>query len=138
MKFKQIWANFAVENIERTEKFYTDLGLKLNYSNAKSDDKPKLVSFFFGESDFVIHFFEKEQLEFAMNDKVANLENGNEIIFSISAKTEAEVNLWEEKVKESGGKIFRKAERQEDGYYYCVFADPDGHKFNVLLVEKGM
>ncbi|WP_262148170.1 VOC family protein [Chryseobacterium foetidum] len=138
MKFKQIWANFAVENLERTEKFYKDLGLKLNYSGVEKSDKPKLVSFFFGESDFVIHFFEKTQLEFAMNGKVSDTQNGNEIIFSISAETVDEVNEWAEKVLIAGGKIHKEAKRQEDGFYYCVFADPDGHKFNVLLVEKGM
>ncbi|KQT17694.1 hypothetical protein ASG31_08990 [Chryseobacterium sp. Leaf404] len=138
MKFKQIWANFAVANLHRTEIFYRDLGLKLNYSCVETTDKPKIVSFFFGESDFVIHFFEKEQLEFAMNGKASDLENGNEIIFSISANTENEVNEWADKVKNAGGKIHKEAKMQEDGYYYCVFSDPDGHKFNVLLVGKGM
>ncbi|KQS92887.1 VOC family protein [Chryseobacterium sp. Leaf394] len=136
MKFKQIWANFAVENIERTEKFYRHLGLESNGSPSESG--PEMTSFKFGESDFVIHFFKKDQLEFAMNGKVADSENGNEIIFSISAESEDEVNLWAEKVIEAGGKIHKEAKRQVDGYYYCVFADPDGHKFNVLLVEKGM
>jgi len=136
MKFKQIWANFAVENIERTEKFYRHLGLERNGSPSESE--PEMTSFKFGESDFVIHFFKKDQLEFAMNGKVADSENGNEIIFSISAESKDEVNLWAEKVIEAGGKIHKAAKRQEDGYYYCVFADPDGHKFNVLLVEKGM
>lgn len=136
MKFKQIWANFAVENIERTEKFYRHLELERNGSPSESG--PEMTSFKFGESDFVIHFFRKDQLEFAMNGKVADSENGNEIIFSISAESEDEVNLWAEKVIEAGGKIHKEAKRQEDGYYYCVFADPDGHKFNVLLVEKGM
>ncbi|MBD8082008.1 VOC family protein [Chryseobacterium caseinilyticum] len=136
MKFKQIWANFAVENIERTEKFYRHLGLERNGSPSESG--PEMTSFKFGESDFVIHFFKKDQLEFAMNGKVADSENGNEIIFSISAESEDEVNLWAQKVLEAGGKIHKEAKRQEDGYYYCVFADPDGHKFNVLRVVKGM
>lgn len=136
MKFKQIWANFAVESIERTDKFYSHLGLKRNGS--PSESKPEMTSFKFGDTDFVIHFFKKDQLEFAMSGKAADPENGNEIIFSISAESENEVALWAEKVTEAGGKIHKNPKTQEDGYYYCVFADPDGHKFNVLLREEGM
>ena len=71
-----------------------------------------------------------------MNDKIADLKNGSEVIFSLSSESEEEVNDWATKAKEAGGTIFKKAGRHEDGYYYCVFADPDGHKFNVLLMEK--
>jgi predicted lactoylglutathione lyase len=73
-----------------------------------------------------------------MNDKTIREGNGSEVIFSISADTEQEVVDWTDKVKAAGGKIFREAKRQDDGYFYCVFSDLDGHKFNVLLLEKGM
>lgn len=94
MEFNQIWANLAVENVERTERFYKHLGLTSNISESQSSDVPEMTSFKFSKSNFVIHFFKKEQLEFAMNDKVADTNQGNEIIFSISANTEDEVNLW--------------------------------------------
>ena len=64
--------------------------------------------------------------------------NASEIIFTLSAETEAEVNEWAEKVKNAGGNILQKVGRDESNYYGFVFADPDGHKFNVLLMEKGM
>jgi predicted lactoylglutathione lyase len=129
-----IWANLPVDDIEATEKFYLSLGVKPN-GRSESDE---LVSFSFGDNGFIIHFFQREKLETSMNDKSIRDGNGSEVIFSISAETEQEVADWAEKVKVAGGRIFREAKRQEDGYFYCVFADLDGHKFNVLLVEKGM
>ena len=51
--------------------------------------------------------------------------------------TEAEVNEWAEKVKNAGGNIFHEVERDEANYYGFAFADPDGHKFNVLLWIAG-
>jgi len=133
MQTDQIWANLAVADTKRTEAFYTALGFTPN-----CDTTPVLTSFLFGKNNFVIHFFIKKQLEFAMNGKTTDLQHSNEVIFSLSAKSEAEVDAWAAKVAEAGGTIVTEAGRQSDGYYYCVFADPDGHKFNVLCVEPGM
>ena len=124
METKQIWANLAVENLEQTTKFYTELGFKPN-GNSK-----ELTSFIFGESNFVIHFFVKEQLE-KFVPKIADLTNGNEIMFSLSAKDEEDVDKWAEKVKKAGGKVFMEPTKYEQGYTFG-FSDPDGHKFNVL------
>ncbi len=135
MKTKQIWANVAVKDVNRTDEFYTTLGIK---PNKPPHITAELTSFVFGEDDFVIHFFKEEKLQASMNGKIADLNNGNEVIFSLSAQSEDDVTKWAKKAKEAGGTIIKEAARQEDGYYYCVFADPDGHKFNVLLIEKGM
>ena len=39
-------------------------------------------------------------------------------------------------VKKAGGEIFQKLRRDESNYYGFAFADPDGHKFNVLLMDN--
>lgn len=134
MKTKQIWANLTVKDIKRTAEFYTSLGIKPNMPN----NSQELTSFLFGDDDFVIHFFIEEKMQASMNSKVADLKNGSEVMFSLSAESKEEVDDWAKKAKEAGGTIFREACKDKDGYYYCGFADPDGHKFNVLLVEKGM
>lgn len=130
MKAKMFWANLAVADIKRTIDFYTSLGVKPN-KGAHTED---IASFVFGDNDFVINFFRKEKLEPALCGKAADLTMGNEIIFSISAGTKEEVSAWVEKALESGGKLHREPSSDENGYYYCVFSDPDGHKFNVLLM----
>ncbi len=134
MQVKQIWANLGVQDTKRTEKFYIRLGFERNTFSTT----PELTSFLFSEKSFVIHFFRRDKLEFAMNEKAANAENGSEIMFSLSAKTEDEVDNWAAKAKQAGGTIIKNAARREDGFYYCVFADPDGHKFNALFIEEGM
>ena len=128
---KKIWANYSVKDANRTRQFYTQLGFSPNKFN-----DTKLASFLFGENDFVIHFFE----EGSQIDKylTPGSKTSSEIIFTLSAETEAEVNEWAEKVKNAGGNILQKVGRDESNYYGFVFADPDGHKFNVLLMEKGM
>ena len=128
MKAKIIWANFSVQDAKRTNQFYTQLGFIPNNTN----NFPKLASFLFGDDKFVIHFFEKGS---QINDYLIP-GSTNEIIFTLSAETESEVKEFAEKVKNAGGNILQDVRRDENGYYGFVFADPDGHKFNVLLMDN--
>ena len=130
MKTKMIWANFSVQDVERTRKFYSQLGFTPN----DTGNYPKLASFLFGDHNFVIHFFEKG----SQIDEYLPPATAGEIIFTLSSETEAEVKEWEQRVKNAGGTIFFESGRDAKGYYGFGFADPDGHKFNVLLMEKGM
>ena len=128
MKTKKIWANLGVEDLERTTKFYTELGFR---SNGASKE---LTSFFVGEDDFVIHFFLKDILRSNVKVELANLKNGNEVIFTLSAESKEEVDNWEKEVKKAGGRIVSNAEEFGKGYYGFVFSDPDGHTFNVFYM----
>ena len=129
MKPKMIWANLAVSDLERTTGFYTGLGFK---ANGKPNND--LTSFRFGDDGFVVHFFEQHS---TIADYLpVGAQKGNEIIFTLSAETEQEVNDMADKVRAEGGTILREAERDEAGYYNCAFTDPDGHKFNILLMDN--
>lgn len=137
MKPRNIWANLGVENIERTKEFYLSLGFKLNGSPAED-----LVSFLFGDNDFVIHFFEEEKLKISLEGELSDLEQGNEIMFSLSVESKDEFDSWIDEIKQAGGTILfesnkdRKKFYDENGFYVCVFTDPDGHKFNLLYNEN--
>ena len=126
MKTEKIWANFSVRDLERTTKFYKQLGFKQNGQSAQ------LTSFFFGEENFIIHFFLKDILKPAMKGQIIDTKAGNEIIFTLSADSKEEVNSWEKEVQQAGGTIVSRPEEFGEGYYGFVFADPDGHKFNVF------
>ncbi len=128
MKTRRIWANFTVEDLERTSKFYTQLGFKPNGSSNE------LTSFCVGENDFIIHFFLKEVLKANVKMEIADIKYGNEIIFTLSADSKEEVNTWENEVIKAGGTIVSKPEEFGNGYYGFVFSDPDGHKFNVFYM----
>lgn len=126
MKTKMIWANLVSHDLQKTIQFYTDLGFK---QNGKETDE--LVSFAFGDHNFIINFFIEKRLENAVKGKLTNTKNDNEIIFSLSAVSREEVDLWYDKIKEIGGTIFSEPENFQEGYTFG-FADPDGHKFNFL------
>ncbi|UKB77375.1 VOC family protein [Chryseobacterium sp. MEBOG07] len=131
MKPTMIWSNLAVANLERTHKFYTELGFKPNGPHTSD----QLVSFFFGEKDFIIHFFLKQIIESNLKQiQFCDTEKANEIVFTLSADTKDQVDAWAQEVEKAGGKIISEPESFGDNYYGFVFADPDGHKFNVFYM----
>lgn len=135
MKTKKIWANLSVKDIERTHEFYTKLGFKPNGEFSKENE---LVSFLVGEDDFVVHFFLEESLKPAMGGEIADLGNGNEVMFTLSADSKEVVDQWAEAVKKAGGTVFSEPQQIQGNtdWYGCGFADPDGHKWNVFYNGK--
>lgn len=126
MKTRKIWANLGVEDLNKTTDFYTHLGFKANGTPTS-----EITSFSFGDANFIINFFTKERLIANTNLTITDSTQGNEVIFSLSAESKAEVEEWLNLAKNAGGTIISGPEDFEKGYVF-TFGDPDGHKFNVL------
>lgn len=127
---KQIWANLPVNDVNQTIDFYTKLDFKVGENHFNGDH---IASITVGDSNFVICFFPKAPFKVALNGEVADTAQGNEVMFSLSAETKAEVDEWAVKVKNIGGTVFSEPQAFH-GMYGCGFADVDGHKFNVLFM----
>ncbi|MFC4212389.1 VOC family protein [Pedobacter lithocola] len=132
METSMIWGNLAVQDIKRTKSFYEQLGFKIN----GYDELANLVSFKFGDNQFIINFFNADRLAASMNGHVSSNEDGNEVIFSLAAESKAEVDQWAELAEPAGGTLQMRPKVDENGFYVCVFADPDGHKFNVVRMDE--
>lgn len=132
MQTSMIWGNLAVEDLQRTKSFYEQLGFQSN----GYDEVENLASFKFGDNQFVINFFKSDRLASSMNGQVSSTKDGNEVIFSMAAKSNEEVDQWAEQVESSGGSLCMAPQIDENGFYVCVFADPDGHKFNVVNMDE--
>ena len=128
MNPKKIWSNLAVSDLERTTKFYTELGFK---PNGRSEE---LTSFLVGENDFVMHFFLIDILKTSMKGEITDSQKSNEVVFTLSAESKDQVDNWAKEVERAGGRLISKPEEFGKGYYGFVFADPDGHKFNVFYM----
>lgn len=126
MQPKLIWANLISENLERTKAFYSALSFKVDESH--SDE---LISLSYGANNFVINFFVRSKLEKDFLGTAADANRHNEIIFSLSAESKEEVDQWHDQVIRAGGTIISKPSPYDQGYTF-VYADPDGHRFNVL------
>src|SRR5690625_4166308 len=137
MKTKQVWANLSVKDIEQTHEFYTKLGFKPNGEFSKENE---LVSFLVGQDEFVIHFFSRDSVQFktSIGGEIADLNQGNEVMFTLSADSREEVDDWAEAVRKAGGTVFNEPQKihENNNWFGCGFADPDGHKWNVFYNGK--
>lgn len=135
MKTKQVWVNLSVKDLARTHEFYTGLGFK---PNGKFSKENELASFLVGQDDFVVHFFEEKRFKWSIKGEIADLNRGNEVMFTLSADSREEVDEWAETVNKAGGTLFRKPQKIQENksWYGCGFADPDGHKWNVFYNGK--
>src|SRR5687767_6421053 len=97
---KNIWANLAVSNLERTTRFYSTLGFKAN-----GTPNNELTSFLFGEGNFVIHFFLKDVLKAFLKSDLSDPHQTNEVIYTLSAETKEQVDTWANEVEDAGGTV---------------------------------
>lgn len=127
METRFIWANLVSGDLAKTAAFYSALGFKRN----DHGDNQELVSFVFGQNNFIINFFTGQRLSQQMNGGLSIPKSTNEILFSLSANSKEEVEQWVEKVRSANGTLFSEPQNFEQGYTFG-FADPDNHKFNIL------
>lgn len=131
---ENVWLNLPVKDLYKTDEFFQSLGFKPNGENHKNE---QLVSFLAGTNGLIIHFFKEEILEKFIESPSCDTSKSNEIIITIGSKSEEEIREKAKIIENSGGKILKSPQR--DGPFFgCTFADLDGHKWNFLLLEKGM
>src|SRR5436853_7063733 len=116
MNPKMMWSNLAVSDLERTTKFYTELGFRSNGSSKE------LTSFFFGEDDFVMHFFLKDILKTSIKGEITDSQSSNEVVFTLSAESKDQVDNWAKEVERSGGKIISMPEEFGNRCHGFLFA----------------
>lgn len=131
---ENVWLNLPIKDLDKTDRFYKAIGFKPNGKKYKNE---QLVSFLAGTNNVIVHFFKQKIFEKFTGTKACNTSKASEIIITIGAKTKKEIEKITAKVEKAGGKVMAKPARY-DGYFGSTFADPDGHKWNFLLLEKGM
>jgi len=124
----EVWANMPVKDVKRTRDFFKKMGFKLNGSH-DSDD---IASFIFSDDHFVIHFFKEDKFVQTSGNESSDTSKTSEIMFTIAADSKTVVDDWCDKVKQAGGMIVTAPTEIPEGYN-LVFADLDGHRWNVFF-----
>ncbi len=129
---KDIWINLPVKNVSLSKTFYTSLGFTPNtqYGNNESS-----ASFFVGKQKVVLMLFSEEAFKNFTRAGVADIKSASEVLFSIGAESRQDVDEMERLALKAGGSIFGKAQEHQGWMYGCGFADPDGHRWNMLHMD---
>ncbi len=128
---KQIWLNLPVKDINRSKEFFTALGFtfKENRSNTT------MLAMMVGDNNFPVMLFEESVFKGVVQNEITDTILSSEILISVDAESREEVEEFAQKVSIAGGDVFAKPAEIRGWMYGCAFADPDGHRWNVLYMD---
>jgi predicted lactoylglutathione lyase len=129
---RDLWLNLPVREPDRAKEFYTQLGFRLNEQYASQDGSFSLI---IGDNKVVLMIFPESTFLGFMGNAAANSWQGNEVLFSLGANSREEVDELALKAESAGGSVFSKPGERGGWMYGCGFADPDGHRWNVLYMD---
>jgi predicted lactoylglutathione lyase len=127
---KQFWLNLPVKNIEKSKQFFTALGFKFN---EKQGNGPNSACLLLGDKDIVCMLFDEPTFKQCMGEAAMNLGYSSEVLLSIDAQSKEEVDEMAAKAIAAGGSSNHKPTDMKGWMYGCVFADIDGHRWNVFI-----
>jgi uncharacterized protein len=128
---KDFWLNLPVKDIGRSKAFFQSLGFKFN-PRYQSDNSCSLL---LGDKGVVVMLFEEPAFKGFTSNNIADTMQGTEVLLSFDAQSKEEVDEIVEKVIAAGGTSNHKPTEMTGWMYGCVFADPDGHRWNVLYMD---
>lgn len=129
---KEIWINLPVKDVNRSKEFFTQIGFTLN---TKYGSGPDTASFFVGNKNVVLMLFPEATFKKFTKADVSDTKKGSEVLFSIDAESREEVDGLAKKVVKAGGTLYGEPGENQGWMYGCGFADPDGHRWNVLYMD---
>ena len=127
-----LWINLPVKNVGKSKAFFTRLGFSPNPGPGNSEHS---ASFTIGSKQVVLMLFAEAAFQGFTNNKVADANAASEVLFSLGAQSREEVDGMAEKAEAAGGTVFAKPTEHQGWMYGCGFADPDGHRWNVLYMD---
>ena len=129
---RELWLNLPVRELERAKVFYTQIGFRLNEQYASQDGSFSLIV---GDNQVVLMIFPESSFRGFTGNAVVDSSQGNEVLFSLGANSRDEVDEIALKVERAGGTVFSKPGEKGGWMYGCGFADPDGHRWNILYMD---
>jgi uncharacterized protein len=128
---KEFWINLPVKDINKSKAFFTKLGFSLNPQFSNSDE---MVSLMIGNKNVIVNFFPEPTFKSFTGNEIADTKQATEVLLSIDAESREEVDEMLKEAVKAGGIICKEPGGQ--GWLYgCVFADLDGHRWNVLYMD---
>lgn len=130
---KEYWVNLPVKDINKTKEFFSKIGFALN----EKQSNETMACFTIGEKKMAVLFFAEEIFKTFTKNAVTNTKQSSEMIISFGAASHEEVDEMARKVFDAGGTITSEPSEIDGWMYNVAFADPDGHRWNMLYMDHG-
>lgn len=129
---KSFWINLPVKDINKSKEFFTKLGFRFNEGQGNG---PNSACMLLGDSNVVCMLFDEPSFTQFISSDTGIARNATEVLLSIDAQSKEEVDEMVEKAITAGGSSNHIPKEMTGFMYGCVFADLDGHRWNVLHMD---
>jgi predicted lactoylglutathione lyase len=130
---KEMWINLPVKDVNRSKEFFGNIGFTLNEKHSS----PEMVCFEVGEKKITVLFFAEETFKGFTKSAVSDTGNGSEVLISFDGESRENIDETARKVFDAGGTVFSEPAEIQGWMYGFGFADPDGHRWNMVYMDFG-
>lgn len=128
---QDVWFNLPVKDVVRSREFFTRIGFKLH----EREGGGEMVGLELGDKQVLVMMFPEAMFRQFVGQDIADTARQSELLISIGANSREEVDELLRKAEEAGGTVFGRPGGK--GWMYGGgFADPDGHRWNVLYMDQ--
>ncbi|MFF2504748.1 VOC family protein [Streptomyces sp. NPDC058067] len=126
---QMIFANLAVNDLDASKKFFTELGYTINPQFSDETAASVVVS-----EHIVVMLLTKEKYAGFTKKPIIDSTKGSEVLLCLSAESREKVDELVGKAIAAGGT--ETGETQDYGFMYGrAFDDPDGHTFEIMWMD---
>jgi hypothetical protein len=126
---QMIFVNLAVNDVDASKKFFTELGYTINPQFSTDDCACVVIS-----DTIVAMLLSKQRYADFTKKEIADPARTSEVLLCLSAESREKVDELCDKDLSAGGSGTREA--QDHGYMYGrTFDDPDGHTWEVMWMD---
>ncbi|MCX5439953.1 MULTISPECIES: VOC family protein [unclassified Streptomyces] len=126
---QMIFPNLAVNDLDASKKFFTELGYSINPQFSDETCASVVVS-----EHIVVMLLTKEKYSGFTKKTIVDSTKSTEVLLCLSAESREKVDELVDKAIAAGGT--ETGEKQDHGFMYGrAFDDPDGHTWEIMWMD---
>ncbi|MEU1041307.1 VOC family protein [Streptomyces sp. NPDC005551] len=126
---QMIFVNLAVNDVDTSKKFFTELGYTINPQFSTDDCACVVIS-----ETIIAMLLSRQRYSDFTKKEIADSTKTSEVLLCLSAESREKVDELVEKAVAAGGSV--SGEPQDHGMMYGrSFDDPDGHTWEVVWMD---
>ncbi|MGW7046121.1 VOC family protein [Streptomyces avermitilis] len=126
---QMIFVNLAVDDVDASKKFFTELGYTINPQFTTDDCACVVIS-----DTIIAMLLSKQRYADFTKKRIADPTTTSEVLLCLSAESREKVDELVDKALAAGGTI--SGETQDHGFMYGrSFDDPDGHTWEIVWMD---
>ncbi|MFF1395978.1 VOC family protein [Streptomyces sp. NPDC058287] len=126
---QMIFPNLAVNDLDASKKFFTELGYSINPQFSDETCASVVVS-----EHIVVMLLTKEKYGAFTKKTIVDSTKNTEVLLCLSAESREKVDELVDKAIAAGGT--ETGEKQDHGFMYGrAFDDPDGHTWEIMWMD---